>query len=107
MKKEQKEGEKRGLRERLSERYGVSSIAAERELIVWRGRKGVTVHGCRKILQYSPIEIRISLGKEVVSIEGERLYCNSFGAGSVTVEGYVRSVSYLPPQSEQRGSRRA
>ena len=95
---------KKSLGERLRERYGSASFLGEGELIVWRGRQGVTVHGCRKILQYSPIEIRLSLGKEALSIEGERLYCNSFGAGSVSVEGWVRSVSYLP--SEVRGKER-
>lgn len=94
--KERQEDNKKGLGDRLKARYGSSSPLSDRELIVWRGRHGVTVHGCRKILQYSPIEIRLSLGKEAVSIEGERLYCNSFGAGSVSIEGYVRSVSYLP-----------
>lgn len=104
--KEQQEKSKKGLRERLSERYGTPSILPDRELIVWRGRRGVTVHGCRKILQYSPIEIRLSLGKEAISIEGERLYCNSFGSGSVSVEGRVRSISYLPQEPSQKGKAR-
>lgn len=102
--KERQEDIKKGLGERLKERYGSASLLSEGELIVWRGRRGVTVHGCRKILQYSPIEIRLSLGKEALSIEGERLYCNSFGAGSVSVEGCVRSVSYLP--TEHQGKER-
>lgn len=102
--KERQEEIKRGLGERLRERYGSTSLFSERELIVWRGRCGVTVHGCRRILQYSPIEIRLALGKEALSIEGERLYCNSFGAGSVSVEGDVRSISYLP--TEQHGKER-
>ncbi len=85
----------KGLRERLRERYGASPIAGDRETVVLQGRRQVTVHGCRRILQYSPIEIRVSLGREALSIEGERLYCDSFGAGCVTVRGEVRRVSYL------------
>lgn len=102
--KERQEDNKKGLGERLRARYGSSSLLPERELIVWRGRHGVTVHGCCRILQYSPIEIRLALAEEALSIEGERLYCNSFGAGSVSIEGYVRSVSYLA--TEHQGKER-
>ena len=94
--KEQGVSANKGLRARLRERYGAAgAILPDRETVVLQGRSRVTVHGCRRILQYSPIEIRLSLGREALSIEGERLYCDSFGAGCVTVRGEVRCVSYL------------
>ena len=89
-----------GFRKRLRERYGVGASIPDRDIVVIHGARRVTVHGCRRILQYSPIEIRISLGGEAISIEGERLYCDSFGAGCVTVLGEVRRVSYLVEADE-------
>ena len=71
----------------------------EREAVVLRGSNGATVHGCRKILQYSPIEIQLLLSEAVISLEGERLYCTSFGAGSVTVEGSIQKATYLPKET--------
>ena len=67
-----------------------------RDLVVLRGPKGAEVHGCRRILQYSPVEIQLQLPNSVLSLVGESLYCTSFGAGSVTVEGNVRQATYLP-----------
>lgn len=95
MKDSKNEMNKRSLRERLRASVGDGWRMPERNTVVLRGRRGATVHGCRKILQYSPIEIRLELNRSAVSIEGEGLYCTSFGTGSVTVEGSVRRVTYL------------
>ena len=89
---------KKALAERLRERVQMWRFC-ERDMVVLRGSCGATVHGCRKILQYSPIEIQLLLSDAVVSLEGESLYCTSFGAGSVTVEGRVRSATYLPKET--------
>ena len=86
---------KRSFYERLTATKD-RALGSSRDLVVLRGKKGGTVYGCRKILQYSPIEIRLLLSGTVVSLEGESLYCTSFGAGTVTVEGEVRCATYLP-----------
>ncbi len=96
-------GEKMSLRQKLATRYSTSGLAA-RELIVLRGRCGATVYGCHRILHYSPREIRLDAGKTGVSVTGERLYCASFSAGTVNVEGCVEGVRYfaLGEPTEQR-----
>jgi sporulation protein YqfC len=95
MKDQKGEMNGKSLRERFRASLGDGWRVLERNTVVLRGRRGVTVHGCRKILQYSPIEIRLELNRSAISIEGEGLYCTSFGTGSVTVEGNVRRVTYL------------
>ena len=97
--KDRKNEAKKALSERLRSRVQAWSFS-ERELVVLRGRRGATVHGCRKILQYSPIEIQLLLADAVISLEGESLYCTSFGAGSVTVEGNVQKATYLPKEAK-------
>lgn len=88
------EREKQGFKQKLAARYGASSQKG-RGTVVLQGQSGVTVYDCRKILQYSPKEIRLSVAKRTLSVTGERLFCPSFSAGTVTVEGYVTGVVYL------------
>lgn len=98
--KNRKNDAKKSLYQRIRD-VGAQGLAwSERDQVVLRGKKGATVHGCRKILQYSPVEIQLLLTERVVSIEGKSLYCTSFGAGSVTVEGDVRRATYLPESTE-------
>ena len=86
--------EKRGLRERLVARYGA---AAQRSggCVVLQGQRKVTVYDCRRILEYSPKEIRLAVPRRTLSVVGERLFCPSFSAGTVTVEGYISGVVYV------------
>lgn len=72
----------------------MDSVLCNREMVVMRGQSGVTVYGCRKILLYSPCEIRLRVGKKELSVLGKNLFCTCFSAGSVTVEGQVSGVLY-------------
>lgn len=98
--------EKNSLKKRFAARYGTSVLTA-RELIILHGRCGVTVYGCHRILHYSPREIRLDAGKCGVSVTGERLYCASFTAGTVNVEGVVEGVRYFalrePTENQGKG----
>ena len=98
--------EKSSLKKRFAARYG-SSVLTARELVVMRGRSCVTVYGCQRILHYSPREIRLDAGRRGVSVTGERLYCASFTAGTVNVEGVVEGVRYFaigePTENQRKG----
>jgi len=88
--------EKESVRKRLVKRFGVRPPADGRERATMDGKRRVTVYGCRRILVYSPLEIRLLLAKEELSVVGEALYCSSFSAGIVTVEGVIGGVLYRP-----------
>jgi len=88
------EKEKRGWRQRLVARYGASAQRGG-GCVVLQGQRRVTVYDCRKILEYSPKEIRLTVKKRTLSVRGEELFCPSFAAGTVTVEGYITGVVYL------------
>ena len=85
---------KEGIRARIGKRFAVLPLGAGRERATVEGKRRVTVYGCRKILVYSPGEIRLQLAKEVLCVQGEGLYCSSFSAGIVTVEGIIGGVLY-------------
>lgn len=58
-----------------------------------RGRHTLTVHGCRRILDYTPGLIRLSLGAYNLSVQGERLVCTSYLAGAVGIEGCICAIN--------------
>lgn len=58
-----------------------------------RGRSQLVVHGCKKILDYSPIEIRLEVWKCVVCINGKGLSCNSYLSGAVGIDGRIEAIT--------------
>ena len=94
-----------GLRERWRRRYGAHPILGERERVTLEGQRRAVVYGCLGIIVYSPSEIRLRLSGDELSVIGERLYCSSFSAGTVTVEGQVGGILYRACriQAEQEG----
>ena len=66
-----------------------------------RGRNNVIVHGCRRILKYSPDEMILSIKGFSVSIEGERLVCSAYLDGAVCIDGYINGVRF----DNQKGDR--
>ena len=59
-----------------------------------RGRNSLTVHGCRKILDFSACEIKLELEDAILTVCGCRLICTSYLADAVGVDGYVCSLSF-------------
>ncbi len=59
-----------------------------------RGRHTLTVHGCRRILDFSPCEIRLALKHCALVIRGERLMCTSYLAGAVGIEGLICCLQF-------------
>ncbi len=64
-----------------------------------RGRHTLTVHGCRRIVDFSPTCIRLSLVGCDLVVEGDRLTCTSYLAGAVGIEGCICRVAF---DDEQR-----
>lgn len=59
-----------------------------------RGRNTLTVHGCRRILDFSPCEIRLALGNCDLTVCGRRLICTSYLAGAVGIEGFIVGIRF-------------
>ena len=58
-----------------------------------RGRRSLAVHGCTRIMDFSPEEVRLALGMLILSVRGEGLLCTSFLSGDVGVEGIIHSLT--------------
>ena len=59
-----------------------------------RGRNSLTVHGCRRILDFSPCEVKLAVETATLTVTGCRLICTAYLAGAVGIEGYICSVSF-------------
>ena len=93
MKKEKKTPDE-GVLSRIKARY-TEAVSATRDTVVLNGQQSATVYGCQRILFYSPCEIRLQLRTRALSVVGERLYCSSFTAATVTVVGRIEGVRFV------------
>ncbi len=62
-----------------------------------RGRRTLTVEGCRGILAYTPEEITLAMLGTTLHIRGERLVPTTYLAGAVGVEGCIHSLAFEDP----------
>lgn len=56
------------------------------------GNKEVLVDGCKKILEYNDVYVRVSTWDMNVNIWGNELKVNDFGSGAIFVCGKIQSV---------------
>ena len=59
-----------------------------------RGRHTLTVHGCQRILGFTPCEVRLAVKDATLTVKGRRLICTSYLAGAVGVEGYICGITF-------------
>lgn len=85
--------EKIGLAERMSARIGLPSdgLVGKFSLEI-RGRETVFVHGCRRILKYSPISVVLDVKEFEVNVSGRHLVCSAYYGGTVCIDGYICGV---------------
>ncbi len=84
----------RTLPEWLSVCLDIPSDVQDGIRIDLRGRHTLTVHGCRRIVDFSPTEIRLALPNTHLVIGGERLICTSYLAGAVGIEGCICCIRF-------------
>ncbi len=60
-----------------------------------RGRNTLTVHGCRRIADFSPCSIRLALDGSDLVVTGARLTCTSYLAGAVGIEGCICRLEFI------------
>ena len=74
--------------------FSVSELLPTGETAVLYGDRRITIQGCKKILAYSPAEIRLQLKNSVLSIRGSELICSCFSGGCTTLQGRILCVEY-------------
>ena len=94
-KKEALPKERRSLPEWLAVKLDITADAAGDGLrLDMRGRHTLLVHGCSRILDFNPCEVRLAVEDSVLTVRGRRLICTSYLAGAVGIEGYICGISF-------------
>lgn len=65
-----------------------------------QGRNTLLVHGCRKILHYTPESMRLLMKGCVLCVDGERLVCHTYLAGAVCVEGQIDRIFFTDDERD-------
>ena len=95
MKKKKATNEKMSLGERLTKALDIPpDVLPASSSLNLRGRNALTVSGCKKIVSYSPENIRLDLGESILSITGKRLICSSYHTDATGVEGLIVSIAF-------------
>ena len=81
-------------------RPALSDLFPAGETVVLYGERRMTVRGCKRILVYTPSEIRLQLKHRRLLVRGEMLICTSFSGGCTTLQGCIRSVGYISGEDE-------
>ena len=77
---------------RRANQRGGGELFSSGETVMLHGDRRVTVRGCRRILGYSPREIRLQMKHRRVIVRGEGLICSCFSGGCTTLQGLICGV---------------
>ena len=90
-----KRNSSKGLRQWIIDKLDIPADVIEGGVrIDLRGRNQLIVYGCKKILDYSPTEIRLAVCKWVLWVKGEGLSCNSYLSGAVGIDGKIDAIAF-------------
>ncbi len=63
-------------------------------VVLCKGTLELTAEGCRSILEYSDTRIRLSMGREKLTIGGEGLSLSEFHRDCLTVRGKIAMLQW-------------
>lgn len=95
--KDRKETGEMRIRDRIGQALGIPSDAVGLSngfMAELRGKSGVTVRGCKRILNYSRETIRLDTRDGEVTVAGEGLTCTMYCADTIGIEGRVSGVYF-------------
>ena len=96
MNKKKKSGkEKVSFAEKISKTLDIPpDILPGGSLIAIRGRNSVSVSGSSGITLYTPTQIKLSMHKGALAINGVRLTCTSYSAEELKIDGEIFSICF-------------
>ncbi len=62
--------------------------------IILTGNKALRVEGCKSIVEYTPILIKLNIGKGYISINGAELKITLLDSDEVKVSGEITAVEF-------------
>jgi sporulation protein YqfC len=102
MKARGKRSERKTLRERVCDGIGMpGDVLNGGDLCEVRGRRELTVSGCRRILQYGPDRVTLQMKRYVLTVEGRMLRCLTFCGSCVGIDGEIVRICFDGGEDER------
>ena len=87
--------DRRSLTEWLAVKLDIpADLSGDGMRLDMRGRNTLLIHGCRKILDFNPCEVRLVLKDSTLTVKGKRLICTSYLVGAVGIEGFICGITF-------------
>ena len=105
---QKQEKRKKRLYERAAELFGLPSDAvglSDGFMAEMRGRCGVTVRGCRRILSYSEEAVTLLTRDGRVTVKGAGLTCATYYRGAIGIDGRIDALTFEETPSGNGGGR--
>lgn len=75
------------------------SLFGDGPFIELRGRRELCIQGCKKILCCTPNTVCLALREGVLKVEGSDLICLTYFAGAMSIQGYIRCMSFVEAEA--------
>lgn len=73
---------------------GIEKIRPSAVFIEMRGNTEVTIEGCKGILEYDSLLIKVSVGSATIALKGRGLTIKCMSLGSVVISGVITCLEY-------------
>lgn len=73
----------------------ISEMFRDEPRIEMSGNREIIIDGCKGVVEYTENNIRISLGKSVLSLSGDNLLIQSFDNDVVIINGQISDIDFL------------
>ena len=94
--------EKVRLSGRIKQIFDLEGLLPASDMLEMRGDCELDAHGCEGILLYSDTQIRLAMKKYVLNINGRGLFCSSYLAYTIRVQGEILSLELEKREGEKR-----
>lgn len=95
MSDKEKNMRKRRFTDFIFEKTGITSDEISGDVTLeLRGRNYLLISGCKRIEKYSPTLMAMRVGKDLLTVGGEKLICSSYHGGTVSIEGIINFIGF-------------
>ncbi len=75
--------------------YTLKDVFGIKPRVEITGNTSATIEGCKGVLEYSKAQIRVSLGKYSLQLNGRGLDLRYISPTSLVIEGFITSIEYI------------
>ncbi len=91
----EKNKNKTNFAEKISEELGIpKNVVSGFNHIELFGNREAIINDCKGILEYGDTKIKINMGKNIVTVNGNDLLMNEYGSSRAKISGVIVSLEF-------------